>query len=89
MHIQHEDDKFFVVIDGIRAELIYNVYEDKMDIFHVFTPPELRGRGIAEQLALAAFERAREQKLKVIPNCSYIKDTFLSKHPEFKDIVED
>ncbi len=87
MNVQHKDDKFFVVIEGNEAYLLYNVDGNEMDIYHTFTPPELRGRGIAEQLALAAFDYARKNNLKVIPSCSYIKDTFLKRHAEFNDIV--
>ena len=89
MEIEHVDDKFCITIDGMKCELIYNVYENKMDIYHLFTPPELRGRGIAEQLSLAAFRYAKEHELKVIPNCTYIKETFLKEHNEFNDIVEE
>ena len=76
-------------MDGKLCELIYDIDGDKMDIYHLFTPPELRGRGIAEQLSLAAFRYAKEHELKVIPNCSYIKETFLKEHNEFNDIIEE
>ncbi len=88
MEIQHEDDKFFVIVDGERCELIYNMYENKMDIYHIFTPPNLRGRGIAEKLAVAAFNHAKQNNMKVIPSCPYISETFLKKHREFNDMVK-
>ena len=89
MNIQHADDKFCTNIDGMKCELIYNVYENKMDIYHLFTPPELRGRGISEKLVLAAFEFAKQHNLKVVPSCSYIKEVFLKNHKEFNEMIEE
>jgi len=88
MNVQHEEGKFFVVIKGNQAELLYRKDGNKMDVHHVFTPPELRGQGIAEQLALAAFEYAKQQNMRIIPSCLYISETFLNKHKEFNSIVE-
>ena len=62
--------------------------DNKMDIFHTFTDTELRGRGLAEKLTLAAFEYAEKHNLKIIPTCPYVKDKFLADHEEFEKIVE-
>ncbi len=88
MNVLHENGRFFIDIDGKQAELLYREENGKIDVYHTFTPPELRGRGIAEQLALAAFEFAQKQNMKIIPSCPYIKDTFLKKHAEFRNIAE-
>ena len=88
INVQHKDGRFFVVIDGKEAELLYRINGNKMDIYHVFTLPELRGRGIAEQLAIAAFNYAKQKKIRVIPSCPYISETFLRKHKEFNNVVE-
>ncbi len=55
-------------------------------MYHTFVPDEDRGKGIAEKLAFAAFEYAKEKKLKVIPGCTYIS-YFVQKHPEFNDMI--
>ncbi|MBI2076643.1 MAG: N-acetyltransferase [Candidatus Aenigmarchaeota archaeon] len=88
MQINHLDGKFFVVIEGKESILNYRLNGNKIDIYHVFVPEDLRGRGIAEQLALAAFSYARRNKLSVIPTCPYIRDKFLEEHKEFLGIVE-
>ena len=88
MNVHHENGRFFIDIDGKHAKLLYREENGKMDIYHTFTPPELRGRGIAEHLALAAFEFAQRHGMKIIPSCPYIKDTFLKKHAELRNIVE-
>jgi predicted GNAT family acetyltransferase len=53
-----------------------------MDIQHVFTPPKYRGKGVAECLAVKAIEICRNRHWKVIPTCSYIRETFMERHPE-------
>ena len=88
MDIQHSGGRFFVIIEGREASLLYRISGNVMDIYDTFTPPELRGHGIAEQLALAAFEYAKENNLRIIPSCPYISETFLRKHPELESMVE-
>lgn len=88
MDIRHVKRKFFVIVEGKEALLNYRLDGNSMDIYHVSTPAELRGRGIAKELALAAFEFARKNKFVVIPNCPYIRNEFLRGHKEFLDIVK-
>lgn len=88
MDIQHSNGKFFLVIEGKEAFLLYRISENEINIYDTFTPLELRGRGIAEQLALAAFDYAKENNLNVLLSCPYISDTFLKKHPELNAIVK-
>lgn len=46
-----------------------------------FVPPELRGRGLAEQLVRTALEFARTERLRVVPACSYVA-ALIERHPE-------
>ena len=86
--IQHKDGEFFLIVNGKKAVLDYTLNGKGMDIFHTFPDPELRGQGLAEQLAQAAFEYAKKNGLHGIPTCPSIKDTFLKKHPEWDSITE-
>lgn len=60
--------------------------DTRMVCTHTYVPPELRGRGLAEQLARAALDEARRRHWRVVPACSYV-EVFLQRHPEFGDIV--
>lgn len=76
MEITHDESasKFFVVIDGAEAHLVYRrVDADTVDFVHTFVPPEHRGRGIAEALVRHAFAFARTHGLHVIPSCWYVR----------------
>ena len=52
-------------------------------MYHTYTPDEERGKGIAEQMADAAFAFAVKNKLKVRPDCSYIEH-YLETHKEMQ-----
>jgi len=88
MQIQHKDGRFFVDVNGKHAVLDYIIDGKEMDVFHTFTDPDLRGQGLAEKLALAAFDHAKKNGLRVKPTCDYIREAFLKKHPEYVNITE-
>ena len=76
-NVNQVSGQFFIEINGKKALLDYTITGKEMDIFHTFTDPELRGRGLAEQLAQAAFEHAKKNCLKIILTCEYVHDSFL------------
>jgi uncharacterized protein len=57
-----------------------------MTIWHTEVPTALRGRGLATELARAAFEHARLNHLRVDVICPLALH-FLSQHPEYKPLV--
>ena len=57
-----------------------------MTIWHTEVPPALRGRGLATELARAAFEHARTNHLRVDVICPSALH-FLSAHPEYDSLV--
>jgi uncharacterized protein len=73
-------------VDGHLSVADYQKRDDTMVFTHTFVPPELRGRGIAEKLVRAALEHAREEKLRVVPACSYVA-VFIERHKEFQPLL--
>ena len=71
---------------GEVAYLEYSVSGDVLELTHTEVPEKLRRRGLAGQLARAALDWAREQKLKVDVVCPIVQD-FITKHPEYADLV--
>lgn len=67
------------------AFLSYTREGDRIFVDHTFVPENLRGRGIAAQLARAALEEARQQGWSVVPRCAYVAG-FIKRHPEFADL---
>ncbi|MGJ4804227.1 GNAT family N-acetyltransferase [Luteimonas sp. SDU82] len=87
MDIGHRPGRGFQVeVDGHRAVLDYALDGDRMRITHTGVPAELRGRGIAGHLVRAAFEHARANGLRVLPQCEYAA-AWLERHPDYADIA--
>lgn len=84
--IHHEPGKFYMGVGG--AELLYSLPSGStLNIYHTEVDPRHRGRGLAQELAIAAFEYAKAHGLTVIPSCSYIRDTFLARNPQYASLV--
>jgi predicted GNAT family acetyltransferase len=73
--------------DGALAFLNYTIEGDRITFEHTFVPDQLRGKGIAANLARAALSEARQRHWKVIAHCPYVAG-FVQRHPEFADLVE-
>ncbi len=83
-----ENQKFYAVINGKEAHLIYMILPDNVINFHhTYVPNELRGQGIAAKVVKAGLEYAKGNNFKVIPSCSYV-DTYVERHAEYKDLVK-
>lgn len=90
--VKHEPEKKRFVMSfpgrGI-ASVEYMLTNDgnKIDLQHTYTSPTLRGKGLAAKVVRAAFEYAADNKLKVIPTCTYIP-VFCHKNPEFVPLLD-
>ena len=68
------------------AELTWQARGDDVRVAdHTFTPPELRGRGIAKELVRALIADAREEGFRIVPACSYVAQAFRD-HPEWSEL---
>ena len=65
------------------ARLSYRREGDVLDFYSTWTPPALRGKGLAAEVVKAGFDFAREEGLSVRPTCPYV-DTFLRRHPRYR-----
>jgi len=81
-----ENERFVADINGDKAYAVYNLQGDIIKLNSTYTPPHLRGRGIAKIIVETVFKYAKENNLKVQPICSYVK-TFISRHKEYADFV--
>lgn len=73
--------------DGALAFLNYTIEGDRISLEHTFVPDQLRGKGVATNLARAALSEARQRHWKVIAHCPFVAG-FVKQHPEFADLVE-
>lgn len=83
-----ENHQFFTEVEGKTSYLKYTVSPDGkiLDYVSTYVPPELRGRQIAGQIVQVALDYAKENKLRVIPTCSFVQ-AYLESHPEYQEVV--
>jgi predicted GNAT family acetyltransferase len=92
MNVQHKksDNKgvFYIEIDGLKkAEMTYVMAgETKMIIDHTEVLAELSGKGAGKMLVEKAVEYARENKIKILPLCTFAKAVF-EKTPDYNDVL--
>jgi len=85
IHNQAES-RYEATADGLLSVCEYEVVDDRVVFTHTLVPPELRGRGIAEQLVRAGLDDARAAGRKVVPACSYVA-VFIRRHREYQDLL--
>jgi len=73
--------RFELTMDGQLAELVYRRRADRLVLVHTEVPEALGGRGLGGQLVQAALRRAADEKLTVVPLCSYAR-AWLVRHPD-------
>jgi predicted GNAT family acetyltransferase len=88
MNVTWNDDRhrFEMTVDGHTGVLTYHEAAGHVTLIHTEVPPERRGRGIADALARAALDDARQRRLLVRPLCPFVQ-AFMKRHPEYADLV--
>ena len=86
----HDKDKsqFNISINNKEVYVDYKIEQNKMNLYHTYTNPELRGKGLAAKVVIAAFEYAKKNNLKIEPGCTYVQ-TFISRHKEYEELLKD
>lgn len=79
-------NRFFLEIEGDEVYLMYDESKNVIDLYSTYTPPQLRGKGLAGKVVKAALEYAKGKNLKVIPSCWYVKK-FIEDNPEYQSLI--
>jgi len=65
----------------------YHVEKDgTLCFFHTEVDDDREGQGIGSQLAAGVVEVARQENVKIIPECSFIR-SYLQRHEDTQDVV--
>jgi uncharacterized protein len=80
------EQEFELDVDGHRAVAAYQREGERIVFTHTVVPREIEGRGVASKLIRAALDSARDQGLKVVPQCQFVK-AYIAKHPEYRDLL--
>ena len=74
---------------GDHLALIDYIPDETVIIFtHTGVPEPIEHHGIANKMAHTALEYARDNHLKVVPQCPFIAG-YIGKHPEYQSLVWD
>ena len=73
--------------DGLTSYLSYRrLDEHTVDFASTYSPPELRGRGIAARIVKHALEWADSQGLKVVPTCWFVAE-YIEREPSWQRLL--
>ena len=72
--------------DTLAGLAAYRRTDDLVIFTHTVVEDDFAGRGVGGLLARAALDSAREQRLRVRPDCPFIAE-WISRHPEYEDLV--
>ena len=83
---EKENDRFIIYSEGKESFIEYRINDDEINLYHTYTDPGLRGKGLAALVVRAAFEYAKENNLKVVPTCSYVQ-AFIKRNDEYSELI--
>ena len=72
--------------DTLAGLVAYSRTDDLVVFLHTEVDDNFAGRGVGSALAQAALDAAREQGLRVRPDCPFISE-WISRHPDYEDLV--
>lgn len=85
--VNNEDaSRFEAWVGDALCVLDYHLRDGVLAIEHVGVPAAVGGRGIAAALTRSAFDTARREGWRVVPNCSYAA-AWLARHPAYRDLL--
>ena len=87
VHHDEKAGKYYAIVDGRESVCEYGpAGNGTLDFRHTFVPPELRGRGIAEELVRQALDDVQARGLKVIPSCWFVR-VYIQQHAQYQPLL--
>jgi predicted GNAT family acetyltransferase len=89
VQVAEERHRFEIVVDGTLVGFAqYRRLPGRMVFTHTEINPAHQGHGWAGRLARAALDAARDEGVRVVPQCWFIAD-YIRKHPHYADLVDE
>lgn len=80
--------RFELLVDGEQAGLAsYMIRDEVVIVTHSEVSPQLRGQGLAKELARRSLDQLRERGARVVPACPFYAK-FVSEHHDWDDILQ-
>ncbi len=81
-----QGSRFVLSVEGNEVYVLYTEDKETVELYSTYTPPQLRGKGLASVVVKAALEYAKGKKLKVVPACWYVRK-FIEENQEYQGLV--
>jgi predicted GNAT family acetyltransferase len=82
-----KESQFETTVDGHVAYAAYDLEDpDRIVFTHTVVPEALSGRGIANDIVEHALNHARENQLRVVPQCSFVAK-YIDRHSQYRDLL--
>jgi uncharacterized protein len=89
IEVKHDEGagKYYAVVDGFESVCEYGpAGEGRLNFFHTYVPPELRGRGVADELVRHALGDVLARGLKVVPSCWFVR-VYIDRHEKYRAVL--
>jgi len=80
------EQEFTLDVGGETAVAAYQREGGTIVFTHTLVPPRIEGRGVGSRLIRGALDAARDQGLKVVPQCPFVR-TYIDRHPAYRDLL--
>jgi len=85
--ICQEKKRFELVVDKDFAFIEFDKIESNVvGLTHPEVPESHSGKGVGSKLVSGALRFCKENGLKIIPSCSFVR-SFIDKHPKWQELV--
>lgn len=85
--VNTDKNRFELEIDDSIAFIEFDKMEPNiLDMTHTEVPDELSGKGVGSKLVSGALQYCKDNNLKVIPSCSFVK-SYTDKHSEWQELL--
>lgn len=78
--------QFELVVDGVKAKIVYELQKNRMSLLHTEVPEALEGQGVGTAIIEKTLQYLKDNNLKLVPWCPFVV-AYLRKHPEWKTIL--
>lgn len=86
--VTHDNGQYKITVDGEQAGFADYIERGDQRIFHhTVIDKAFGGRGLAGILVGKALADTRAAGKRVVPTCSFV-EAYITKHPEFADLVD-
>jgi uncharacterized protein len=89
VEVEHRADRkrFVARTPAGPAYVAYERPDDRtIELHHTIVPEEERGRGVGGTVVRAAIAYARDQGLRVVASCPFVR-SWLDEHPDQRDVL--